>query len=299
MGSTPPGAPVAWVHIRNPLQASTTKLPNSTAMKNIQLSAPFLPQTMSSTAIQELNQRLFKVHRQVFDGVTRVDLRRYVIDSQAEKKRIRFFVDLYGRDVGYITFQRFQISVGRKSHRIYRTEVCLLPAYRGKNATFRHLFRECAWDYIKGGFRRSWFVATPIHPIPYSVAVNSLYKMYPVPSQPLPQNVASIMEQMSTALGLKDVKGANSLVKKVNWIVRQNHGKKARYQASKQPAIQFYCRENPDYDQGNGLMILIPFSIMNGVWGLGKNLHRLVRRFRQTARKRMGAPKTMGNQSMT
>lgn len=268
-------------------------------MKSFHLSTPFIPQTMSSADIQQLNQRLYHIHRQVFDGVSPAELQRYVIDSQAEKKRIRFFVDLYGRDVGYITFQRFRISVGRKSHRIYRTEVCLLPSYRGKNATFRQLFRECAWDYIQNGFRRSWFVATPIHPIPYSIAVHSLHEMYPRPKQPIPQRVASIMAQMSDALGLENASAHNSLVKKVNWVVRQSKGKKSSYQASSDPAVQFFCAENPDYDQGNGFMILIPFTILNGVWGAGKNLQRLSRHLLRSFRKGMRPSKSLGNRSLT
>lgn len=247
-------------------------------MKKLSLSSPIHPMSLSLKKRQELTDRLYKIHSQIFDGVDKEQFRRYVIEPKSDLTRIRLIQSESGQDIGYITFQRFVVKSGRRNCRVYRTEVGLLPQYRGNNATFGQLFGECAWDYIKNGFRRSMFVATPVHPAPYMVANRSLLTMYPRPGQRIPQRVFGIMDQLSDNLGLESGSGETPFVKKVGWIVRNTPTQKERIDNSQEPGIRFYCEQNPMYSHGNGLMILIPFSIANGAFGLGVNLLRRARK---------------------
>lgn len=244
---------------------------------NINLSLPHFPHTMGDSEKEYLIDTLYNLHCRIFDGVEKTDFRRYVVEPNTRTTEIRFFQNRQLENVGYITFQVFEVEVEGKTGLVYRTEVGMLPEYRGKNSTFSFLFRKCALNYIKSGFKPSWFLATPIHPNPYCVAQKNLAEMYPQPHQETPSSILGLMQELSLKLGISNANAEQPLAKKVGWIVRNTLQQRRRVLESQDESVRFYLQQNPNYDQGNGLMMLIPFKWIN-VWsGVGNMLNRTLK----------------------
>ena len=241
---------------------------------------PIDPKSLGSKELNQLVTDLYAIHEQIFDGVTRQQFMRYVVTPPSLQTHIRFFLNAAREKVGYITFQVFEPEIQAegvvKKPLIYRTEVGILPAYRGNNATLRILIWECFKSYFKFGRRESFFLATPIHPNPYCLAARQMYEMYPHPNRKTPQNVVQVLEKLSEALGLESRSEENVFLKKVGWIVRNRPMNKKKCHGTSNEFAQFYLQQNPNYAKGDGLMMLIPFRWMNLYWVMGNVFKRMI-----------------------
>ena len=135
-------------------------------------------------------------------------------------------------------------------------------------------------QYIKGFLkscaRKSFFVATPVHPLPYKIAARQVKTIYPAPGIPTPPQAKALMDSLAGSLGLKA--GSASYGKEVGWIVQNSPQERNRILNSKDPYVKFYREENPLYVEGHGLMTLIPFTIQNGLYAVGKIAGRKYRK---------------------
>ena len=233
---------------------------------------------MSSQDRQDLSERLFAVHSKIFEGVQKEQFIRYVIEPETRVTKIYLLQNAEGLDVGYITFQQFHARLDRGSRNVFRTEVGILPAYRGHNVSMRLLSREITKAYFKSGCKRSFFLATPIHPNPYCAALRSGVSVYPHPKKETPSRVLELMDKLSAALNISQVGVHSRYEKEVGWIVRENPAKRARVLARTDPASRFYLEQNPDYHLGNGMMMVIPVHPLQGIRVLAAFARRALRR---------------------
>ncbi len=272
-------------------------------MKKIILSSAILPHTMTPEAREATAQRLYKIHSQIFDGVSYENFKRYVVEPNSKETKIWPILNQNGEDVGYITYQVFEAGISRKwwqrSPLVYRTEVGILPNYRSRNLTFRHLLPQYLKGFAMSGFRRSFFVATPVHPVPYKIAAKQCKTIYPAPGQEIPTSIRTLMDSLSDKLGLAP--GSGEFEKKVGWIVRDSQQRRERVLKSKDPLVQFYLKQNPGYVKGNGMMMIVPFSLRNAIYAVsnmaGKNLHKAWNRIRFGGISLAGSPRKGGNQT--
>lgn len=228
----------------------------------LNISKPVMPARLSAHEKEAFTEELYQLHSQIFDGVSRSQFVRYVIDPSTEVTKIFVFRNAAGTAVGYLTFQVFltQIRQGRRMARrfVVRTETGLLPAYRGHAPISRILLRESIRFWIRKGFPKGYFLATPISPIPYAVMNRSVHRMYPRPGQPVPVDVQQVMDSLSDALALEAPAGAADGVKKVGWIVKMDAAQRSRLLAATAADIRFYLRRNPGFEVGNGMLTVIP-----------------------------------------
>lgn len=256
----------------------TSLKPDVKTTRSLRKSAPILAKNLTLEQKEGLTDRLFAIHDQIFDGVSREDLRRYVIEPNSKLTKIWFFLNDAGQEVGYITFQVFETGSRRADPMVYRTEVGMLPAYRGNNAAMKVLFWQCALSYIQSLFQTSYFLATPIHPNPYCAASKGTKHFYPRPNQETPAPILEVMKTLSERLGIQGGITDRPFEKHVGWIVRNSPEQRRKLETSIDPLVQFYLKENPDYAQGKGLMILIPICFANGFYGVGKMGRKMIRR---------------------
>ena len=247
-------------------------------MKKVYLSSPIQPKKMTNAERRGLSDRLFSIHSAIFSGVSREQFVKYVVNPATRKTKIYFLLDREGRDVGYITFQQFETLVDRRRQFVYRTEVGILPHFRGNNVSMRLMSREITKSYIASCFRKSYFLATPIHPNPYCAAYNSGVKLFPSPDRETPTHVLSIMDKLSEALNIAKVGIHSRFEKKVGWIVSESAERRSRVAQRTDVASRFYLRQNPEYFKGNGMMILVPVDPLQGLRVLGTFLKRMVRK---------------------
>ena len=250
---------------------------NVNTIKAIHTSKPIDPKALSADSKANLVNQLYHIHCQIFDGVDRDQFCRYVVDPPTLSTRIRFFRNTNGENVGYITTQIFETKVQKDGYvtkpLVYRTEVGILPEYRGNNIVLRTLLWDCLRGYVRSAKRESWFLATPIHPNPYCVAAKQMYEMYPKPGIDTPQHVKDMMEELSHSLGLEPT-GNSTLQRKVGWIVKNRPERRCQPEQSTNPFVQYYLQQNPTFREGTGMMMVIPFGWMNISWSMGNMIWR-------------------------
>lgn len=249
-------------------------------MKNLSITPAFYPKKMSLPARHVLSSRLYDIHSRIFDGVEKEQFIRYVIEPATRTTKIYVIQNSALEDVGYLTFQKFEAKVDGRSRFIYRTEVGMLPAYRGNNTAIKILPWEITKAYIKSGFRKSYFLATPIHPNPYCVIYNHGLSVYPHPNRETPSSILSLMDQLSDALEIDRVGVHSRFEKKVGWIVREDPAKRAQISSRSDIASRFYLSQNPAYFKGNGMMLLVPIHLGQGIALLYGLVRRSLRRER-------------------
>ena len=248
-----------------------------------QISPPIRPEKLSGAELDQLCEAVFPIHDQIFSGVDKVTFRRYVLEPPTELTRIFLCRNEAGEVIGYFTFQVYRTEIDKegkvRSPYVFRTEVGLLPAYRGRSSINRILFWEvCRFMLGKfrpwRGFPEAYYMATPINPIAYYLVTRDIARIYPRPNQSIPDHIGQIARQLTRSLGLDHAGGVNSLVHKVGWMVRFRPGHPARFSKSTNPAIRYYLQENPRYQEGYGLMWLAPATLKNGVSSLWKQMSR-------------------------
>ncbi|MEM7038175.1 MAG: hypothetical protein AAF570_14420 [Bacteroidota bacterium] len=247
-------------------------------MKKIRLSNPIDPKTLNANQLHALTDELYAIHARIFDNVDKAAFRKYVIEPPTYKTKIFRILNTSQDLVGYITFQVFSVKINGKENRIYRTEVGMLPAYRGNNLSLRTLFWESLKEFVRSGFKKSYFVATPVHPNAYCSAARQMRRLYPRPNQPLTQKSNGNMSKISKALGLQPSFNGSHWSQKVGWIVRNSPEQTQRIKNSDDPYVQFYLENNPGYAEGNGMLMVVPIAVDNGVWAVYNMLRKAFRR---------------------
>ncbi len=250
-------------------------------MKKLAVCGPYQPKKMDIAAREALSNRLFAIHARIFEGVEQDQFNRYVIEPATRVTKIYVFQNASRQDVGYLTFQKFEARVEGRLRFVYRTEVGMLPAYRGNNTTVKILPWQITKAYIASGFRKSYFLATPIHPNPYCVIYKHGLSVYPHPERSTPPALLSLMDKLSEALQITTAGVHSRFEKKVGWIVRENLVKRKETTSRSDVASRFYLRQNPEYFKGNGMMVLVPIHPVQGFRLLMNLLRRVVRKQRR------------------
>ena len=246
-----------------------------------QISRPIQPEDLAPEELDQLCDSLYPIHDQIFSGVDKANFRKYVLEPPTELTRLFLCRNNDGEIVGYFTFQVYRTEIGtngrKRSPYVFRTEVGLLPAYRGRSSINRILFWQVCRFMINKfrpwrGFPEAYYMATPINPIAYYLVCRDIARIYPRPDQSIPRHILQISHQLTRSMGLDQEGSMNSLVRKVGWMVRFRPGHAARFSKCSNPAIRYYLRENPRYQEGYGLMWLAPATLNNGISSLWKQI---------------------------
>ena len=106
-------------------------------MPKIARSDIVVPNKLDPAARQEFIDALYKVHCEVFDGVTRDSFAKYVVESQAEHTWINVHRNHAGEIVGYFALHIFERELAGKASAIFRAEAGTMRAYRGGDTNMR------------------------------------------------------------------------------------------------------------------------------------------------------------------
>lgn len=238
------------------------------------------PKKLSPEALGKLCDELYHVHSHIFDGVNRDAFLNYVLAPDNYLTRLFIFRNASREVVGYLTFQVFEFREKRNGRRsrgfLYRTETGLLRAYRGRAPIFQILVKEI-WKFVlRHGLPNGYFVATPIHPVPYVIAERSIAEMYPRPETALSQKNLDTLKNIARILRIDPQTGGpdDIFLAKVGWKVRSNQSHKQKVECSKVPACRFYLDNNPGYTEGQGMLLVAPATLRNGFKTAIRSLRR-------------------------
>lgn len=234
-------------------------------MPKIAKSAIVVPSKLDPAARQEFIDALYKVHCEVFDGVSRDSFAKYVVESPAEHTWINVHRNDAGEIVGYFALHVFERELAGKASAIFRAEAGTLRAYRGGNTNMRFGLKLGVPYLLRYLGRRFYYLGSLVHPSSYCLFAKHFDVIWPSSRHPPPPAVLAFMDELANSFGLERVSPDNPLTRQVHWITRDSEVERNYWRNCDKPAARFFIEANPGYSEGDGLVTLIKVDAHN-VW---------------------------------
>lgn len=222
------------------------------------------PSKLTREARQRLSESLYRVHKRIFDGYDESEFDRCVVNSPANVTKIFVYRNKPEKEIiGYFAVHRFEKFINDKLLVVFRAEAGLVPECRRKNADLSFWLKEAIKFKILHPSKDAYFLLLPINPSMYAILVKYTYKIYPKYNSVIPSEIEKRMMRLADEFDLEKVDENNPLIRKVGEITQATDEEKAFWQSSENPHVRFYINSNPDFDEGNGLLTLVPLTFLN------------------------------------
>jgi CRP-like cAMP-binding protein len=236
-------------------------------MPKIARSDIVVPKKLDRAARQGFIDALYKVHCEVFDGVTRDSFAKYVVESQAERTWINVHRNHAGEIVGYFALHIFERELAGKASAIFRAEAGTMRAYRGGNTNTSFGLKLCLPYLLRYPGRRVYYLGSLVHPSSYCLFAKLFDVIWPSTRHPPPPAVLAFMDELANSFGLERVTSDNPLTRQVHWITRDSEVERRYWRHCDKPAARFFIEANPGYGEGDGLVTLVKVDAHN-LWHL-------------------------------
>ena len=221
-------------------------------------------------------RRLYRVHQQIFAGVSIENFITYLVRPDALRTRIQIYRNEAGGIVGYCAVHLFERELDGRTVGVIRAEAGLLPGYRGTSATLWFGGSEALRYKGLHPLRMTVLFATPVHPSSYHMLSKYLWRSYPYPGRKTPLWVQRLLEMLADNSGSEPVDPADPLLRDVGWVTRETAADHENWRLSPELDIQYYLRRNPGYVYGTGLAMIAPLSLGNLMMSATQYLSHLV-----------------------
>lgn len=236
-------------------------------MPKIARSEVVVPNKLDPAARQGFIDALYKVHCEVFDGVTRDSFAKYVVESKAEQTWINVHRNHAGEIVGYFALHVFERELAGRASAIFRAEAGTLRTYRGGNTNTRFGLKLALPYLLRHPGRRIYYLGSLVHPSSYSLFAKLFDVIWPSARHPPPPAVLAFMDELANSFGLERVAADNPLTRQVHWITRDSEVERHYWRNCDKPAARFFIDANPGYGEGDGLVTLVRVDSHN-LWHL-------------------------------
>jgi CRP-like cAMP-binding protein len=232
-------------------------------MPKIARSDVVLPRQLDAAARQAFIDALYRVHCEVFDGVSRDSFAKYVVESQAEQTWINVHRNQAGEIVGYFALHVFERELGGQPSAIFRAEAGTMRTYRGANTNTRFGIRLALPYLLRHPGRQVYYLGSLVHPSSYCLFARLFDVVWPSIRHPPPPAVLAFMDALANSFGLERVSSDNPLTRHVHWITRDSEVERRYWRMCNKPAARFFIEANPGYGEGDGLVTLVRVDAHN------------------------------------
>ncbi|MEM7159706.1 MAG: hypothetical protein AAF799_43095 [Myxococcota bacterium] len=247
------------------------------------------PAALDPVARTALADELFAVHRQIFDGVDADALRRYVLESEGADTRLQMFYDDQGSAAGYVAVHGFLQEVDGRSTLIARCEVGVARRFRGQASFVPFVLVQAVRLWLRNLGRPKLVFACPVHPSSFWGLTRRSPCSWPRPGVDTPPAITETMHALADRFGLVQTDADRPGVRDVGWITRMTDADRQHWAAHQAPEVEFYRAENPHYEQGQGLLLLLPLDLRQMVVGGYNHVAERARRWWSKRRQRSAA----------
>jgi hypothetical protein len=257
------------------------------------------PQTLSASERQQLTDRLYAVHQQIFDGVDRESFAQYVVGSKAEHTWLLLHKNAAGDTVGYFALHLFEKQLDGAPLAVFRAEAGSLRAYRGGNINARFWLERVVRYVMRHPGRRVFYMGALVHPSSYSLFARHCGEVWPRDGQETPPALLAFMTALASEFGLEQVDPDQPLVRRVGWSTRESDVESEYWKHCDKPEVRYFLASNPGYGQGQGLVTVVPLTLDN-LLSIASSLlnHRLRRTLEKlTARMQRAWPRALTRSS--
>jgi hypothetical protein len=232
-------------------------------MPKIARSDVVIPSTLDAAARRGFVDALYKVHCEVFDGVSREAFAKYVVESQAEQTWINVHRNDAGEIVGYFALHVFERELGGQASAIFRAEAGTRRTYRGGNTNTRFGLKLALPYLLRHPGRRVYYLGSLVHPSSYCLFARLFDVVWPSSRHPPPPAVLAFMDELANSFDLERVSADNPLTRHVHWITRDSEVERRYWRMCTKPAARFFIDANPGYGEGDGLVTLVRVDAHN------------------------------------
>ncbi len=171
------------------------------------------------------------------------------------------------------------IQLNNKPIYIYNSRVVVDPDYQGKSIfinTFFAQFRACGGvAFRKGGY----FISNIINPISYHSVASISAKAYPKYDAPFTKDMKKMITKMAEINNTKLIK-SNNIFKTVSGVPAKYSEKQLdRIYSSEKPHIKYFLKQDIDFLNGEGILVIVPYTIVNIVNTIFNALKRKIKSF--------------------
>jgi CRP-like cAMP-binding protein len=260
------------------------------------------PKTLSEAELDALSDRLYAVHNEIFDGLSRGDFARYVVRSQAEHTRIQVSYGPGDELAGYIAMHSFRRSFRGEPCTVLRAEAGLRRAYRGDGGPGAFFAKEL----VKARLEQTgalYYLGCLVHPSSYTALAHGSQVIWPAPGAATPEDIQTFMLSLGDEFHLPRVDAERPLVREVGWITRDSEVEREYWLNCQITAPRFFVEQNPGFVQGHGLLTLMPLDFNNlgrslVSWGSGR-VQRSLRRSIEALERTLFRPNVANEQAET
>jgi len=264
-----PGAPDAGALVLGPRTAEARRRPAGT----LTAAETIVPGALDATAKERFEDELYDLHRRIFRGVDKAAFVRYVVDSKAEHTWIQLYRGEDGALGGYLAVHIYEREIDGRTTAIVRGETGMLREHRGANV-IGSFFTERVLRYrVAHPLRPLYFLGSLVHPSSYAQLARYADEVWPREGVETPAEIRGLMDTLGEAFGLDRVDPENALVRKVGWQTIDSRGDRAYWERCERPGVQFFLRENPGYEEGHGLLTLVPLTLGGVARGVARYVY--------------------------
>ncbi len=206
-----------------------------------------------------LTERSYALASQIFLNLPAASWEKLIANPRAYKTRI-YFIQLGGVDCGIAVFSYFPLDHPMRAQ-VLRAAVGMLPNARGENTINPIIARENLTFFLSTPFSKKYFSSVFLGPVMYHLATKVLYDAYPSCHTDGGQG-QSVIDECIALFGFPRA-GDHPAVVSTGLAVRFQDGEADAIRTSSSPTLQFYTGINPDFDKGNGVVLVSPHTLAN------------------------------------
>ncbi len=200
----------------------------------------------------QLSDKLTPEHIDFFFFNPKIKTYRYYEIRGTDNKMIAFFCGYY-----------ILVPVQGKMTHIYNSRISIAPEYQGKSIfrkTFSTMFRALG---VKALLNEGYFVSNMVNPLSYYATVRTSHQAFPRHDSPLQPEMETIINAIGEINDYR-LEKKNGVIKTVggvspNYTEQQMH----RIRTTKNPDIRFLIDSEVDFSNGEGIMVVVPYSRYN------------------------------------
>lgn len=228
------------------------------------------PELLSPESQEVLADKLYALHARIFDGLERAAFSAYLMKRPACRTRIQVYENEQGEWVGYVAVQSFLKDLEGKPVVVLRTVVGMLPDHQQQGVPAGLLAQETLRNMVLYPQRALYLVCGLINPASYLSLTRCVTTVLPSPARELSSTEAALLDALRESCQLKRVSETLPYCVKIGWVSKSQVGQRASWEQSPKPAVQFFLRENPSYEEGTGMLVAVPISTSTFVTGLAR-----------------------------
>ncbi|MGQ5524408.1 hypothetical protein ACUHMQ_14270 [Chitinimonas sp. PSY-7] len=213
-----------------------------------------------------LKTQLLPLLEDSFAGISGQDyLQKYFLKDGTFERKLRLYFD-NEKLVGYCLLTFSKIDVDKKNIICIGASAAFYPAYRHGSNTIAFSVSEAVKYWLLHPWSSVCYADTMLSPAMYRAVAKKVAFIYPSAERVIPANLLALVKKLKEAFSVNlpaqvDIQGDSPFIcfvgRKTNYSQSEIHS----FRVDKKPEIQYYCQVNPNFDQGNALITVVPVNM--------------------------------------